>query len=84
MFQLSVYGNSSWHFDPVRNQCYFHQFTSQQPDLNFRSPHVQEEMSVSTTQLRPSQVLRAREGAPQPGGLGGCHLGGSESQGAET
>ncbi|XP_060042951.1 amino acid transporter heavy chain SLC3A1 isoform X2 [Erinaceus europaeus] len=42
---LSVYGNSSWHFDPVRNQCYFHQFTSQQPDLNFRSPHVQEEMS---------------------------------------
>nr|XP_033694519.1 neutral and basic amino acid transport protein rBAT isoform X3 [Tursiops truncatus] len=41
---LSVYGNSSWHFDEVRNQCYFHQFTKEQPDLNFRNPDVQEEI----------------------------------------
>ncbi|KAB1266921.1 Neutral and basic amino acid transport protein rBAT [Camelus dromedarius] len=41
---LSVYGNSSWHFDGVRNQCYFHQFTKEQPDLNFRNPDVQEEI----------------------------------------
>ncbi|XP_036190589.1 neutral and basic amino acid transport protein rBAT [Myotis myotis] len=41
---LSVYGNSSWHFDDVRNQCYFHQFTKEQPDLNFRNPDVQEEI----------------------------------------
>uniref|UniRef100_A0A8C8Z6R9 Amino acid transporter heavy chain SLC3A1 n=1 Tax=Prolemur simus TaxID=1328070 RepID=A0A8C8Z6R9_PROSS len=42
---LSVYGNSSWHFDEVRNQCYFHQFTKEQPDLNFRNPDVQEEVN---------------------------------------
>uniref|UniRef100_A0A8C0XMU2 Glycosyl hydrolase family 13 catalytic domain-containing protein n=1 Tax=Castor canadensis TaxID=51338 RepID=A0A8C0XMU2_CASCN len=41
---LSVYGNSSWHFDEVRKQCYFHQFTKEQPDLNFRNPDVQEEI----------------------------------------
>ncbi|XP_054423103.1 amino acid transporter heavy chain SLC3A1 [Pteronotus mesoamericanus] len=41
---LSVYGNSSWHFDEVRNQCYFHQFTKEQPDLNFRNPDVQGEI----------------------------------------
>lgn len=41
---LSVYGNSSWHFDEVREQCYFHQFLKEQPDLNFRNPDVQEEI----------------------------------------
>ncbi|XP_040849105.1 neutral and basic amino acid transport protein rBAT [Ochotona curzoniae] len=41
---LSVYGNSSWHFDEVRNQCYFHQFLKEQPDLNLRNLDVQEEI----------------------------------------
>ncbi|KAK2506323.1 hypothetical protein MC885_020847 [Smutsia gigantea] len=41
---VSVYGNSSWHFDEMRNQCYFHQFTREQPDLNFHNPDVQEEI----------------------------------------
>ncbi|XP_036922405.1 neutral and basic amino acid transport protein rBAT [Sturnira hondurensis] len=41
---LSVYGNSGWHFDEVRSQCYFHQFTKEQPDLNFRNSDVQEEI----------------------------------------
>ncbi|XP_008821301.1 neutral and basic amino acid transport protein rBAT isoform X2 [Nannospalax galili] len=41
---LSVYGNSSWHFDDVREQCYFHQFLKEQPDLNFRNPAVKEEI----------------------------------------
>uniref|UniRef100_A0A2K5IIQ7 Glycosyl hydrolase family 13 catalytic domain-containing protein n=1 Tax=Colobus angolensis palliatus TaxID=336983 RepID=A0A2K5IIQ7_COLAP len=41
---LLVYGNSSWHFDEVRNQCYFHQFMKEQPDLNFHNPDVQEEI----------------------------------------
>ncbi|KAM6220304.1 amino acid transporter heavy chain SLC3A1 [Rhynchocyon petersi] len=41
---LSVYGNSSWHFDEVRKQCYFHQFLKEQPDLNFYSPDVQQEI----------------------------------------
>ncbi|XP_012873427.1 PREDICTED: neutral and basic amino acid transport protein rBAT [Dipodomys ordii] len=41
---LSVYGNSSWHFDEVRKQCYYHQFLKEQPDLNFRNPDVLEEI----------------------------------------
>ncbi|XP_025902060.1 neutral and basic amino acid transport protein rBAT [Nothoprocta perdicaria] len=41
---VSVYGNSSWQFDEVRKQCYFHQFGKEQPDLNFRSPAVQQEI----------------------------------------
>lgn len=42
-----MYGNSSWHFDNVRKQCYYHQFSKAQPDLNFRNPAVQEEIKVS-------------------------------------
>ncbi|XP_045141615.1 neutral and basic amino acid transport protein rBAT [Echinops telfairi] len=41
---LSVYGNSSWHFDDVRKQCYFHQFRKEQPDLNFRNRDVHQEI----------------------------------------
>ncbi|NWR67079.1 SLC31 protein, partial [Bucorvus abyssinicus] len=41
---LSVFGNSSWQFDEVRNQCYLHQFGKEQPDLNFHNPAVQQEI----------------------------------------
>ncbi|XP_068795748.1 amino acid transporter heavy chain SLC3A1 isoform X3 [Struthio camelus] len=41
---VSVYGNSSWQFDNVRKQCYFHQFGKEQPDLNFHNPAVQQEI----------------------------------------
>ncbi|XP_044284994.1 neutral and basic amino acid transport protein rBAT isoform X2 [Varanus komodoensis] len=41
---VSIPGNSSWQYDVMRNQCYFHQFGKEQPDLNFRNPNVQEEM----------------------------------------
>ncbi|KFP33245.1 Neutral and basic amino acid transport protein rBAT [Colius striatus] len=41
---VSVFGNSSWQFDDVRQQCYFHQFGKEQPDLNFRSLDVQQEI----------------------------------------
>ncbi|XP_019371889.1 PREDICTED: neutral and basic amino acid transport protein rBAT [Gavialis gangeticus] len=41
---VSVYGNSSWQYDDVRKQCYFHQFGNEQPDLNFRNTAVQEEI----------------------------------------
>ncbi|XP_046720973.1 neutral and basic amino acid transport protein rBAT [Silurus meridionalis] len=42
---VSVFGNSSWTYDPVRGQCYFHQFLKEQPDLNFRNPAVVKEMT---------------------------------------
>ncbi|NXS62566.1 SLC31 protein, partial [Brachypteracias leptosomus] len=41
---VSVFGNSSWQFDDVRKQCYFHQFGKKQPDLNFRNLAVQQEI----------------------------------------
>ncbi|XP_076830310.1 amino acid transporter heavy chain SLC3A1 [Brachyhypopomus gauderio] len=42
---VSVFGNSSWTYDPVRGQCYYHQFLKEQPDLNFRNPSVVKEMT---------------------------------------
>ncbi|NXF66137.1 SLC31 protein, partial [Ciccaba nigrolineata] len=41
---VSVFGNSSWQFDDVRKQCYFHQFGKEQPDLNFHNLAVQQEI----------------------------------------
>ncbi|KAJ7422077.1 Neutral and basic amino acid transport protein rBAT [Willisornis vidua] len=46
---VSVLGNSSWQFDDVRKQCYFHQFGKEQPDLNFRNPAVQQEIHETIT-----------------------------------
>uniref|UniRef100_A0A3B1KAR1 Amino acid transporter heavy chain SLC3A1 n=1 Tax=Astyanax mexicanus TaxID=7994 RepID=A0A3B1KAR1_ASTMX len=42
---VSVFGNSTWTYDPIRGQCYFHQFLKEQPDLNFRNPDVIKEMT---------------------------------------
>uniref|UniRef100_A0A8C5H5V2 Amino acid transporter heavy chain SLC3A1 n=1 Tax=Gouania willdenowi TaxID=441366 RepID=A0A8C5H5V2_GOUWI len=41
---VSVFGNSSWTYDEVREQCYLHQFLKEQPDLNFRNLHVRKEI----------------------------------------
>ncbi|XP_062320204.1 amino acid transporter heavy chain SLC3A1 [Osmerus eperlanus] len=41
---VSIFGNSSWTYDEVRGQCFYHQFLKEQPDLNFRNPQVQKEM----------------------------------------
>ncbi len=35
---------SNWTFDPVAGQYYWHRFYSQQPDLNYDNPAVQQEM----------------------------------------
>uniref|UniRef100_U5EX75 alpha-glucosidase n=1 Tax=Corethrella appendiculata TaxID=1370023 RepID=U5EX75_9DIPT len=40
----SVFYGSAWTFHPERNQFYLHQFTKEQPDLNFRNPLVVERM----------------------------------------
>lgn len=38
---LSVYGGSAWEYVPAVGQFYYHRFYRQQPDLNWRNPHVE-------------------------------------------
>jgi alpha-glucosidase len=40
----SIFGHSSWQFDPKTGQYYYHEFYIQQPDLNWRNPEVQKAM----------------------------------------
>ena len=42
---VSVFYGSAWTWNEQRQQFYFHQFTKEQPDLNFRNPFVVEEMN---------------------------------------
>jgi maltose alpha-D-glucosyltransferase/alpha-amylase len=35
---------SNWTFDPITGEYYWHRFYSQQPDLNYDNPEVQQEM----------------------------------------
>ena len=39
---LSVFGGSSWAWDPTRRQYYLHNFLASQPDLNFHNHDVQD------------------------------------------
>ncbi|CAD5116225.1 DgyrCDS5138 [Dimorphilus gyrociliatus] len=41
---VSVFGGPMWTWDESRQAFYLHQFTKEQPDLNFRNPEVQKEM----------------------------------------
>lgn len=41
---LSVFGGSSWHWEPRRSQYYLHNFLTAQPDLNYHNPEVREAM----------------------------------------
>lgn len=42
--QRSYFGGSAWEFDPASGEYYFHQFSRRQPDLNWDSPKVQDEV----------------------------------------
>ena len=37
---LSTFGGSAWRYNPKRGQYYYHMFTPEQPDLNWRNPAV--------------------------------------------
>ncbi len=41
---LSIFGGSAWQWDTRRCQYYLHNFLTEQPDLNFHNPKVQEEV----------------------------------------
>lgn len=41
----SVFGGSAWQYDNISGQYYLHQFTREQPDLNFENPEVIAAMS---------------------------------------
>ena len=41
---LSVFGGSSWKWDPKKEQFYLHNFLESQPDLNFHNVAVQNQM----------------------------------------
>jgi len=41
---LSIFGGSAWEWDGERMQYYLHNFLTEQPDLNFHNPAVQDEM----------------------------------------
>ncbi len=39
---LSIFGGSAWEWDTRREQYYLHNFLTEQPDLNFHNPEVQD------------------------------------------
>ena len=39
---LSIFGGSAWQWDTERMQYYLHNFLTEQPDLNFHEPQVQD------------------------------------------
>ncbi len=41
---ISAFGGSAWSFCNITNQYYLHQFSSFQPDLNYRNPEVVQAM----------------------------------------
>ena len=41
---VSVFRGSAWEWSERRGQFYYHAFTKEQPDLNYRNPAVRQEM----------------------------------------
>nr|CAD7263069.1 unnamed protein product [Timema shepardi] len=46
---LSVFRGPAWEWNVERGQYYYHQFAVKQPDLNFRNPHLVDEMKDAMT-----------------------------------
>lgn len=42
---ISRFGGSAWEYDETTGQYYFHQYLPSQPDLNWRNPEVQKELT---------------------------------------
>ena len=42
---VSLFGGSAWEYVPQLDQFYYHRYYPQQPDLNWRNPRVEREMS---------------------------------------
>lgn len=47
IFQVSVFEAPAWQYNNQRKQFYLHEFLIEQPDFNYRSPAVVQEMKVS-------------------------------------
>jgi len=41
---FSTFGGPAWEYDPITDQCYYHFFFKQQPDLNWHNPEVKQAM----------------------------------------
>ncbi|KAJ8681090.1 hypothetical protein QAD02_016877 [Eretmocerus hayati] len=41
---MSFFGGSAWEWNEKRQQYYYHMYLASQPDLNYRSPHVKQEI----------------------------------------
>ncbi len=48
-FQLSEFSCSAWEWMESRQAYYLHQFSKEQPDLDWRNPNVVKEMEVKCT-----------------------------------
>jgi alpha-glucosidase len=43
---MSEFGGSAWEWDEPTGQYYYHAFAKEQPDVNWRNPHVREQMQA--------------------------------------
>jgi glycosidase len=59
--QLSAFGGSAWEYRDERQQYYLHSFLKEQPDFNYRSDNVKEEIKVSYPKQEAANICGAVE-----------------------